>query len=214
MCEWAYMSPLPSQLAIVTGEFVPELSKGGQRLKQSLPDRGIESEPVLWNDATVEWAGYDAVLVRSCWVFPEDRGRFRSLLGELEHADRQVCNPRPVLGWNLHKRYLTELADAGVRIPPTAVIDQGTDTALETVLADRGWDDVVVKPVVGPGLQRSSVSPGQRVPERQAVSATSSPATTFSSKRPSRRSPRASVPSCSSVASTATRGITCPPKTT
>lgn len=139
----------PSSIAIVTGDLAPQLSDGGQRLATVLGDRGIDSEPVLWNDTSVDWTGYDAVLVRSCWDYPEDRGRFRAMLDELEQAGVPVCNPLPVLRWNLHKTYLTALADAGVRIPPTTVVEQGADVSLETVLGNQGWEDVVVKPAIG-----------------------------------------------------------------
>lgn len=143
------MSEPPSTLAIVTGRFAPTLSGGGKRVAATLADRGISCEPVLWNDPSVDWNRYAAVLLRSCWDYPEDRNRFRAMLDELERAGVPVCNPLPVLRWNLHKSYLTALDDAGVRIPPTTVLEQGTDTSLETVLRTHRWEDAIVKPAIG-----------------------------------------------------------------
>jgi glutathione synthase/RimK-type ligase-like ATP-grasp enzyme len=143
------VSPEPSRLAIVTGEFAPELSDDGKRLAESLQSRGVASDPVSWQDASVNWGAYDAVLVRSCWDYPEDPDRFRTMLDEIEGAGVPVANPLPVIRWNLHKRYVLALADAGIRIPPTVLRDEGADASLEAILADEGWDEAVVKPAVG-----------------------------------------------------------------
>lgn len=137
------------QLAVVTGRHAPELSEDGKRVAAALAEDGIESTPVMWDDTSVDWQEYDGVLVRSCWEYPENRSRFRALLGELEAAEVPVCNPLRVLRWNLHKQYLTALADAGVRIPPTTVVEQGADTSLEAVVRTQGWQDVVIKPAIG-----------------------------------------------------------------
>lgn len=146
--SWVMSEP-PSTLAILTGRFAPELSDGGKRVAATLADRGISCEPVLWNDPSIDWDSYDAVLLRSCWDYPEDRERFRAMLDEIERAGIPVCNPLSVIRWNLDKSYLTALADAGVRIPPTTVIEQGTDTSLENVLRSRRWEEAVVKPAIG-----------------------------------------------------------------
>lgn len=138
-----------SRLAIVTGDLAPELSEDGTRLATALANRDVAAEPVLWTDPSVEWSSYDAALVRSCWDYPDDVGRFRAMLDELETAGIPVCNPLRALRWNLHKSYLLALADAGVRIPQTTLVEQGTAISLEGVLETHGWADAVVKPAVG-----------------------------------------------------------------
>jgi glutathione synthase/RimK-type ligase-like ATP-grasp enzyme len=54
-----------------------------------------------------------------------------------------------VIRWNADKRYLVDLAEAGVATVPTVVVERG-DCA--RTLADRageaGWDEVVIKPAV------------------------------------------------------------------
>lgn len=139
----------PSTLAVVTGELAPDLSDDGQRLAAALETRGIHAEPVMWTDTSVDWADFDGVLLRSCWEYPEDVGRFRSMLDEIDRAGVPVCNPLEVVRWNLHKSYLRNLADEGVTIPPTAVVEQGSGVDLEALLAERDWSEAVVKPAVG-----------------------------------------------------------------
>lgn len=143
------MSALPSQLAVVTGALVPELSDDGRRLAAALTDRGLENEPVRWDDPSVDWAAYDAVLFRSCWDYPDDLDRFRRLLDEVEAADCLVANPMAVIRWNLHKSYLLDLANAGVEVPQTVVVERGSDHSLEDILSENGWQEAVVKPAIG-----------------------------------------------------------------
>lgn len=139
----------PSRLAIVTGHHAPDLSDDGQRLAAALADRGIESEPVMWDDPGTDWAAYDAVLFRSCWDYPDDVERFLALLDELDASGLPVCNPLAAIRWNLHKGYLLELADAGVAVPDTRLLERGSSTELGAVLAGTGWDQAIVKPAVG-----------------------------------------------------------------
>lgn len=143
------MSELVQQLAIVTGKIAPELSDGGKQLATALAEHGIESEPVMWNDPPVDWTAYDGVLFRSCWDYPDDRNRFQTLLHELEEAPVQVCNPLHVIQWNLHKRYMTALDDAGVTVPDTTVVDQGADVSLKTLFETQSRDELVIKPAIG-----------------------------------------------------------------
>jgi glutathione synthase/RimK-type ligase-like ATP-grasp enzyme len=136
-------------LGVITGRDAPNLSEDAHRLTAALADRGFQTDPVRWDDPSIQWEAYDGVLFRSCWEYPTDVERFNTLLAEVAHADIPVCNPLSVIRWNMHKSYLVELADAGVRLPPTTVIDAGTDIALADVLDRRDWDQAVVKPAIG-----------------------------------------------------------------
>ena len=139
----------PFELAVVTGELAPDLSDGGKRLAATLADRGFRCDPVMWDNPTVSWGEYDGVLLRSCWEYPDDRRRFRAMLDELDHAGVPVCNSLPVVRWNLHKSYLTTLAEKGVHVPSTTLVEQGDSRSLESVLSTMECDDAVVKPAIG-----------------------------------------------------------------
>ena len=60
----------------------------------------------------------------------------------------QFWNAPELIRWNLSKRYLLDLERAGVAIIPTVILDHAGPTGLPTVLAERGWDRAVVKPVL------------------------------------------------------------------
>ena len=94
----------------------------------------------VWDDATVDWASYDLVVVRSCWDYVDRRDAFLAWAGGLPH----VLNPVDVLTWNTDKVYLRELADAGV-----PVIDTRWDVRDGDDLPDSAeW---VVKPAISAG---------------------------------------------------------------
>ncbi|MFB6210144.1 MAG: RimK family alpha-L-glutamate ligase [Halobacteriales archaeon] len=136
-------------LAIVTGEDAPELTANGQAVRTALEDRGFSARPAVWSDPTVDWSAFDALLLRSCWDYHASPEAFRSWLQRCETQGLAILNPPAVVRWNIHKFYLRDLATAGVAIPETAWIEQGSDVSLADVLDDHGWTEAVVKPAIG-----------------------------------------------------------------
>jgi glutathione synthase/RimK-type ligase-like ATP-grasp enzyme len=103
------------RIALVTCAQVPELDADSRRLLGPLEARGVAAEPKVWDDPTVDWAGFDLAVVRSCWDYVPRRAEF------LAWAQRMpwLANPPEMLAWNTDKRYLRELAAAGVPVVPT-----------------------------------------------------------------------------------------------
>ena len=60
--------------------------------------------------------------MRSTWDYQERRDEFLAWARGI--GDRLV-NPPAVLEWNTDKRYLRELADAGLPVVPTALVEPG-----------------------------------------------------------------------------------------
>ena len=66
-----------------------------------------------------------------------------------------VLNPAPVIRWNADKRYLRELADAGLPVVPTTYLEPGDPFTPPNT-------PFVVKPAVGAGSKDSArYKPGQ-----------------------------------------------------
>ena len=137
-------------LAVVTGAQAPELTEDGTRVAEWFEDRGVAVDAVRW-DRPVDWSAYDLALVRSCYEYPTDPARFGGTLAAMERADVTVCNPPSVLRWNMHKSYVVDLAEAGVPVPETAVVERGAETTLESELRRLELDEAIVKPAVGTG---------------------------------------------------------------
>lgn len=121
-------------------------------LGEALRERGCEPLPVAWDDPGVEWGGFDLCLVRSTWDYHDKHREFLDWARRVEAA-AGMQNPADLIAWNIDKTYLRELAAAGVPIVPTVWVDRGSDADLEEVLAQRGWDEAVVKPAVDLGAR-------------------------------------------------------------
>jgi hypothetical protein len=118
-------------------------------LVAALAAAGLSAAPADWADPAVDWAAATAVVVRSTWDYAPRREEFLAWARRVEAVTR-LANPAAVLTWNTDKRYLRELAGAGVPVVPTAWIEEPGD--VDPALA-RWPGDVVVKPVVSAGAR-------------------------------------------------------------
>lgn len=131
-------------IAFVTCRRWPDLSTDDRLVAASLGARGCRVVAAAWNDAEVDWASFDLVVVRSCWDYHLAPAAFRDWLRGLEVNGARVVNPVPTLRWNMDKGYLCDLAERGVVVPDTVFPDDGT--SLPDIMATQGWSCAVVKP--------------------------------------------------------------------
>ncbi len=125
------------RIGVATCRGAPDLDEDGPLLLAALDAAGADAVPAVWDAPDVDWAGFDGVLVRSTWDYPLRRDAFLAWVDRC----RATVNPPPVLAWNTDKRYLHDLARAGVPTVPTVFLAPG-----ERAPEARG--DVVVKPAV------------------------------------------------------------------
>ena len=88
--------------------------------------RGSRREAAVWDDPDVDWLAYELVIVRSTWDYPRRRDAFVAWAERLP----RVLNPAAVLRWNTDKRYLADLAAAGVPTVPTVFAAPGEPVEL------------------------------------------------------------------------------------
>lgn len=138
-------------VALVTGvtdlDFVAEVDLP---LVAALQARGVQVHQPRWDDAEVDWGGFDLAVVRTTWDYPLRRDAFVAWAAATGRLTT-LCNDAEVLRWNTHKSYLLELEERGAPVVPTAWLGQGDDVVLDELLAARGWPEAVVKPAVGAG---------------------------------------------------------------
>jgi hypothetical protein len=107
-------------------------------LVSALRSHGLHARWLAWDDpATLE---ADLVIPRATWDYTERIDEFLDWTRRVRH----LLNAPAVVAWNTDKRYLAELADAGVPTVPSAFFAPG-----EAVDVPDG--EVVVKPAVGAG---------------------------------------------------------------
>ena len=113
----------------------------------------MTAEPAVWDDASVDWSRFDAVVIRSTWDYPP---RVDAFLAWAARVPR-LLNPLDVVRWNTHKRYLLELEACGIPSVPTRIAEpDGTHEG-------QGWHDwpeIVIKPAVSAGSVDTARYPG------------------------------------------------------
>jgi len=111
----------------------------------ALRDRGLEALVVAW-DGPYDWSQAGLVVIRSTWDYVHRLDEFLAWIDRVD-AVTTLVNPVEVLRWNAHKRYLAELAVAGLPAVPTKLIERGTTfDQLADLVADA--TELVVKPAV------------------------------------------------------------------
>jgi glutathione synthase/RimK-type ligase-like ATP-grasp enzyme len=130
-------------------------------LAEALERRGARVKRVDWADPAVDWRSFDIALIRQVWDYFERYPAFMRWLDRVADATR-VVNPVDVIRWNAHKRYLVELAAAGVPTVPTRIVERCAEPpSLAELLAEAGCGEAVIKPAVsGAGRETYRVRPG------------------------------------------------------
>lgn len=130
------------RIALATAAAVPPEFDDDQLLAEELRARGAEAEFALW-DGGVDWPAFDLVVIRSTWDYTR---RLDDFLAWAETVGDRLRNPPEVVRWNSDKRYLADVAGAGLAVVPTTYIGPGDDT-LDLP------DEVIVKPTISAGAR-------------------------------------------------------------
>ena len=101
-------------------------------LTAALDRLGAEVTVVDWDDPAADWSAFDLAVVRSTWDYTDRYAGVPRVERSLRAAHPPRQRPR-VIRWNTDKRYLADLAGAGVRVVPTTFVESEAD------LAACGW---------------------------------------------------------------------------
>jgi glutathione synthase/RimK-type ligase-like ATP-grasp enzyme len=162
------MSQPGRRIAIATCAGLAELKTGDRVLAEALARRGIEAPSLRWDDPEANWAGFDACLIRSTWDYHQKYEQFLAWTAEVAAATR-LWNPPELVAWNSNKGYLRELERAGVPIVPTAWLQPGDEADIGALLEARGWEELIVKPVVDLGARNLKRVNGSSAKAARAV---------------------------------------------
>ncbi|MGW2385760.1 ATP-grasp domain-containing protein [Streptomyces sp. NPDC001658] len=139
------------RVALVTYDPGPEPSKDRDLpvLVGALRAAGAEADAVVWDDPGVDWGGYDLAVLRSTWDYSWRAAEFLAWAERCAKVTR-LANPVDVVRWNTDKRYLGELAAAGVPVVPTRYLAPGDPVGPADLPDDHEY---VVKPTSGAGAR-------------------------------------------------------------
>ena len=132
-----------SRVALVTCDLFPDLWDDDFPLRDALRARGVHVDAVSWDDPAADWDSYTLSILRSPWDYVPRRDGFIAWAQSVP----SLLNPADILLWNTDKRYLHDLASAGVPVTPTAYVSPADSWAPP---ASGEW---VVKPTISAGSQ-------------------------------------------------------------
>jgi glutathione synthase/RimK-type ligase-like ATP-grasp enzyme len=135
-------------VVLVTGRDMPVVETETPLLLAALLERGVDAAIETWRDAASTRARL--VVVRTTWDYTAHRAAFLNWARDVAAVTRLV-NPVEVLEWSSHKRYLLDLAAAGVAVVPTTLVPRDAPAADQRAALDRHEGEVVIKPAVSVG---------------------------------------------------------------
>ncbi len=141
------------RLALATAIAASGLDDDLPLLLDACRNTGIDARILAWDDPTVSWGRFDAVVLRSTWDYTERLAEFLAWCARVDQLTT-LLNPLPVLRWNTDKHYLADLAAAGVPVVASTFVepDAAPLPALQGFLAAHAdAAEFVVKPAVGAG---------------------------------------------------------------
>ncbi|MGQ4385945.1 ATP-grasp domain-containing protein [Streptomyces sp. SAS_270] len=125
-------------------------------LVRALEGAGAGAEAVYWDDPDADWGAYDLVVIRSTWDYSWRAAEFVAWAERCGKATR-LANPAQVVRWNTDKRYIGDLAAAGVPVVHTRYVAPGDPVDLPED------HEYVVKPTSGAGARFAArYTPGER----------------------------------------------------
>lgn len=130
-----------STVAFATCSSVPDLDDDDLAVVAVLAARGIDVVPAVWDDAAVDWERFDLTVLRSTWDYTDRVEAFVRWAA----AVPRLANGFETVSWNVDKRYLADVAAAGVPVVATSYVAPGDP------LGELPGGEVVVKPAVSAG---------------------------------------------------------------
>jgi glutathione synthase/RimK-type ligase-like ATP-grasp enzyme len=149
------MNTAHPRVALVTCAAYPDLFEDDLPLARALEDLGITPVPAIWDDPSIDWMSFDALVIRTPWDYFERAAEFRAWLDARIASGVPMCNAGDILEWNYDKRYLRDLEAAGVQLVPTFCIGRGEQADVGALARARGWHEIVVKPTIAGGAYRT-----------------------------------------------------------
>jgi len=129
------------EIALVTCRSLPDLDRDDRLLLEPLSSLGCRVTAATWDDPTIDWDRFDLSVIRSTWDYTDNRDAFVAWAQSVP----RLLNPGDVVAWSTDKRYLRDLAAAGLPVVPTVWISDVTSLDLPVS------GEHVLKPAIGAG---------------------------------------------------------------
>jgi hypothetical protein len=134
-------------LALISAEEAEHHDKDLALLTKQLDFTGVKWEIVHWHDNNVDWGKYTCAKIQSPWDYHKRIDEFQAWLSKVAQVTT-LLNPIPIINWNIDKRYLKELINAGIPTIQTTFVENEMDLCKQEHILD---NDIIVKPAISAG---------------------------------------------------------------
>jgi hypothetical protein len=132
------------RVAIASVAALPPQFRDDLRIVEALVERGVSASQIPWDDPATDWSAFEAVVIRSTWDYA---ARCEEFLRWCDSIGPTLHNCAGLVRWSSDKRYLADLAAAGIPTVETEYVAPGEEISLN--------GEVVVKPTVSAGARDS-----------------------------------------------------------
>jgi hypothetical protein len=136
------------QIALATCSSLPGFEVDDLPLRRAFEARGAVVVEPCWDDASIEWERFDAVLIRTTWDYMDRCEEFVAWAMRVSKLTR-LHNSAEVARWNTNKSYLRQFEEAGIPTIPTVWIQKGSTPDLLDLVCEQNWKRAFLKPTVG-----------------------------------------------------------------
>jgi len=145
------------RVAVAASARYPDLREDWPIQRDAMAALGLDATTAVWTDREVRWDEYDLVVANGAWDNIHRPAEFLEWVDLVADTGVPIVNSPATLRWNIDKRYLGDLAAAGVPTVPTTWVAAGQVVAAARVELPEG--EVVVKPAVSGGGFRTARYP-------------------------------------------------------
>lgn len=139
----------PEIILVTGGARMPVADTESWLLVDALAARGVRVCLAAW-ETPRDWAATPLVVLRTPWDYVERHEQFLAW-ARATAAVTMLVNPLAIVEWNMHKRYLAELAASGVPVVPLALVARGADSAEQDAARTAFGEQIVIKPAISGG---------------------------------------------------------------
>lgn len=127
--------------------YIQNILNDDKLVQQAFEKRGLTVTRTNWDNPEFDWTKTRCAIFRTTWDYFDRFAEFSNWLNVVS-TQTQLINPIETIRWNIDKHYLQDLADKGVKIPPTAFIKKGDARSLSEITSTLPWTNFILKPAV------------------------------------------------------------------
>ncbi len=107
-------------IAIASFASMPEGFRDNDLLAEALHERGAEPVVASWDEPDRDWDRFAVVAINSTWDYARRRNEF---IRWCDRIGERLHNSPALVRWNSDKRYVGDLAAAGIRVVETRYVE-------------------------------------------------------------------------------------------